>query len=105
MARWPRQAGERALVEHGGDQAHVLHHGDGVAVADRHAGRLLAAVLQGVEAVEGEVCHRAPRGVDPEDPARFLASIIGWSPHTPGVVGLVVRHDQATQQPHRATPA
>ena len=53
----PRQ---RALVEDGGHQAHVLHHGDGVAVADRHAGRLLAAVLQGEEAVEGEVGHPRP---------------------------------------------
>ena len=43
-----------------------------VAVADRHAGRLLAAVLQGVEPVEGQVCDGSPRGVDPEDSARFL---------------------------------
>jgi hypothetical protein len=66
------EAGELPLVEDRGDEAHVLHHGDDVAVADRHAGRLLAPVLEGVEAIEGQVCHRAPRGVDPEDSARFL---------------------------------
>jgi len=43
VAGQPRQ---RALVEDGGHQAHVLDHHDGVAVADRHASRLLAAVLQ-----------------------------------------------------------
>ena len=66
------EARELALVEDGGDQAHVLHDGDGVAVADRHAGRLLAPVLEGVEAVEGEVGDAPPRGVDPEDAAGFL---------------------------------
>ncbi len=68
----PAQAAELALVEDRGDETHVLHHGDDVAVAHRHAGRLLAAVLEGVEAVEDEVCHRAPRGIYPEDSARFL---------------------------------
>ncbi len=69
MAAQPR---ELAFVEHGGDEAHVLHDGDQVAVADRHARRLLAPVLEGVEPVEGEVCDIAPRGIDPEDAARFL---------------------------------
>jgi hypothetical protein len=41
----PLQAGELALVEDGGHQAHVLDHGDRVTVADRHARRLLAPVL------------------------------------------------------------
>ena len=63
---------ERALVEDGGDQAHVLDDGDGVAVAHRHAGRLLAAVLQGEETVEREVGHPHPGRVDPEDSAGFL---------------------------------
>ena len=66
------KAGELALVEHGGDEAHVLHHRDEVAVADGHAGRLLAAVLQCVEAVEGEMCHWPSRGEYPEDSTRFL---------------------------------
>ena len=44
----------------------------GLAVAHRHAGRLLAAVLQGEEAVEGEVGHPLPGRVDAEDTAGFL---------------------------------
>ena len=41
---------EPALVEHLRDETHVLDDRDRLAVADRDAGRLLAAVLQGVEA-------------------------------------------------------
>jgi len=66
------EAGEFALVEYGGDEAHVLHDRDEVAIADGHACGLLATMLEGEEAVEGEVCDRSPRGVDPEDSARFL---------------------------------
>ena len=40
---------EAALVEHLGDEAHVLDDGDGLAVAHRDAGRLLAPVLERVE--------------------------------------------------------
>jgi hypothetical protein len=49
------ERGDAPLVEHLGDQAHVLRHGDGLAVAHRDAGRLLAAMLQGIEAQIGEV--------------------------------------------------
>ena len=49
------ERGEAALVEHLRDQPHVLRHGDGLAVAHRDAGRLLAPVLEGVEAEVGEV--------------------------------------------------
>ena len=63
--------GERAVVEHVGHEAHVLDDGDRLAVADRHARRLLAAVLQGVEAEVGEVGDRLARGVDAEDAARL----------------------------------
>ena len=66
------EAGQGALVEHGGDETHVLHHGDGLAVAHRHAGRFLAPVLQGVEAVEGELGHRLTGGVDAEDATGFF---------------------------------
>ena len=41
---------EPALVEHLRDETHVLDDGDRLAVAHRDAGRLLASVLQGVEA-------------------------------------------------------
>ncbi len=44
------ERGEATLVEHLGDEPHVLDHGDRLAVADRDARRFLAAVLQGVEA-------------------------------------------------------
>ena len=64
------ERGETALVEHLGDEAHVLDDGDELAVAHRDAGRLLAPVLQGVEAEVGEVGHRLPGGVDAEDAAR-----------------------------------
>ena len=43
--------------------------------AHRHAGRLLAAVLQGEESVEGEVGHPRPGRVDPEDTAGFLHAL------------------------------
>ena len=56
----PGQARERPLVEDRGDQAHVLQTVIGLAVADRHAGRLLATVLEGVDAVEGELGHPRP---------------------------------------------
>ena len=65
------EAGEVALVEDVGDQAHVLDDHHLGAVADRHAGRLLAAVLQGVEAVEGQVGHLAGPAPDAEHPARL----------------------------------
>ena len=58
------QAGERRLVEDLGDQAHVLVDEDLPAVADRDAGRLLAAVLEGVETEVRSASrrpHPAPR--------------------------------------------
>jgi len=48
---------QRGLVENLRDQAHVLEHHDLVAVADRDPRRLLAAVLQRVEAEVGELGH------------------------------------------------
>ncbi len=90
------EAREGALVEHGRHQAHVLHDGDGVAVAHRHAGGLLAAVLQGEQPVEGQVGHPHSGRVDPEDTARFLhahhpafivAQACGADARTGGVTG------------------
>ena len=63
------QRGQRGLVEDLGDQAHVLVDHDPVAVADRDAGRLLAAVLQCVQAEVGELGDVLTRGPDAEDPA------------------------------------
>ena len=69
------QRGQAPVVEHVGDESHVLVDHDGLAVAHGHTGRLLATVLQGVQAEVGEVGHRLTRGVDPEDPARFLRGV------------------------------
>ena len=49
------ERGDAALVEHLGDETHVLRHGDGLAVAHRDAGRLLAPVLERIEAQIREV--------------------------------------------------
>ena len=61
---------EPALVEHLRDQAHVLRHRDGLAVAHRDAGRLLAPVLQRVEAQVGEVGDSLTRCVHAEHATR-----------------------------------
>ncbi len=63
------QALQGAIVEHRGHEAHVLHHHDVLAIRDRHTRGLLPTVLQGVEAVEGEVGYRAPGGEYAEDAA------------------------------------
>ena len=48
---------QHALVEDLGHQSHVLVHDDAGAVADGDPGRLLAPVLERVEAVVGELAH------------------------------------------------
>src|SRR5207344_3196670 len=72
------ERGDATLVEHLGDEAHVLRHGDGLAVAHRDAGRLLTAVLQCVEAQVGEVGDVLAGGIHAE--------------HTTGVADPVVVH-------------
>ncbi len=98
------QTGELALVEHGGHEAHVPHHGDEVAVADRHARRLLATVLEGEEPVEGQVCHGAPRGVDPEDSARFLGLHHRLVTARTGARRARQRRNGCTCSPNRSLP-
>src|SRR5439155_25840082 len=73
----PAQRGQVVVVEDVGDEAHVLLDYDPLAVADGHPRRLLAAVLKGVEAVEGEMRDRCARRVDAEDPARLPQLAIG----------------------------
>ena len=73
-------AGERrqgALVEDVGHQAHVLDHGDVDTVGHRHAGRLLPAVLQGVQAQVREVGDRLVGGMHAEDPTRLFQRVVG----------------------------
>ena len=70
------QRGQAALVEDLGDEAHVLHHGDRLAVAHGDAGRLLTAVLEGEKSEVGELGDRLARRVDAEDPAGLADAII-----------------------------
>src|SRR5258708_729786 len=60
---------EHGLVEDLRYQAHVLEHDDPGAVADREAGRLLAAMLQRVQAEVGKLGHVLARRPDTENPA------------------------------------
>jgi hypothetical protein len=67
---------ERGVVEDLRDQAHVLVDQDLAAVADRDAGRLLAAVLQRVETEVAELRHLFAGGPDPEDTASILGTLV-----------------------------
>ena len=62
--------------EHVGDETHVLVDGDHVAVADGHSGRLLPAMLQGVEAVKGQMGDRLARCVDAEDATSLFGGVV-----------------------------
>ncbi len=63
------ERGEATLVEHLRHEAHVLDHGDRLAVTRRDPGRLLAPVLERVEPEIGEVRDGLARRVHAEDPA------------------------------------
>ena len=72
------ERGERGLVEDLGDQPHVLVDEDLATVADRDPGRLLAAVLERVEAEVGELGDVLARRPDPEHAAVVLgAEVLG----------------------------
>ena len=73
VAVQPRQG---AVVEHAGDEALVLDDREQLAVADRHARGLLAAVLQGEQRQVGEVGHRLAGGVEGDDPTRLLGVVV-----------------------------
>ena len=75
-AMCPCSEPRRALVEDLGDQAHVLEDEDLAAVADRDAGGLLAAVLQGVEPEVGELGDLLAGGPDAEDAAGVLRALL-----------------------------
>ena len=70
------QGGQRALVEDLGHQPHVLVDEEALAVGRRDAGRLLPAVLEGVEAVVGELGDVLAGGPHPEDPAGVLRGLL-----------------------------
>src|SRR4029078_12683210 len=61
----PGEGGEGLVVEDVRNEAHVLHDGDRLSVAHRHARGLLATMLDRVEAEVGEVRHGLVRRVDP----------------------------------------
>ena len=72
----PFERREVTLVEHLRDEAHVLDHGDGLAVADGDTGRLLPAVLQRVQ-TEVRLVRDGLRGcVHPEHAARFAWMVV-----------------------------
>ena len=70
------EAREHLLVEHLADEAQVLDDRDLAVVAHGDAGALLAAVLQGVEAEEGQARDVAPRRVDAEDATAVVEAIV-----------------------------
>ena len=70
----PLEGVERGLVEDLRDQAHVLVDEDLPPVADRDAGRLLAAVLEGVEPEVGQLGDVLARRPDAEDPTHGAES-------------------------------
>ena len=67
---------ERRLVEDLRDQAHVLVDQDLAAVADRDAGGLLPAVLQGVQPEVGQLGDVLARGPDTEHAAGVLRALV-----------------------------
>src|SRR6185312_3992752 len=89
------QAVERRLVEDLGDQAEVLVDDERRTVADGDPGRLLAAVLQGVEAVVGELGDVLAGSPDAEHAALLPRwRLLGTSltlPAEPGRAGVTPR--------------
>ena len=92
------QAPERGLVEDGAHQAEVALHRHVAAVAHGDPRALLAAVLQGVERVEREPRHVAPRGHDAEDPALLLGAVVEHAGHLGGTARRLA-HDSASGSP------
>ena len=71
----PGERPQLLLVEHLGDQAELAQGGDVPALAGRDPGRLLAAVLERVEAEVGEAGDVAAGRVHAEDPALVARAI------------------------------
>jgi hypothetical protein len=76
------QGGELVVVEHMGNETHVLVDEQLLAVADGHARGLLAPMLEREEPVEGQERDGEPGSVDTEHTAGFLRSVVeGISRH------------------------
>ena len=95
MARCALQRVQRGLVEDLGDQAHVLVDQDLLAVADRDSRRLLAAVLQRVEAEVGELGDFLAGAQTPKTPHA------SWGPLSLGSRGRGSAGHHLVPQPHR----
>jgi hypothetical protein len=72
----PLQGVQGGLVKDLADQSEVLVDDERTAVADRDAGRLLAAVLQGVEAEVGQLRDLLAGSPDAEDTAGILRALV-----------------------------
>ena len=81
--------GERLLVEHLADQAEILEHQHLRAVGDGDARGFLAAVLQRVQAVVGELRHLFARRPDAEYAALFSGFVLRCSVCSPVTIGLL----------------
>ena len=77
--------GQRLLVEYLADQPEILEHQHLRTVGDGDAGGFLAAVLQRIQAVVGELGHFFARRPHPEYAALFAGFVIG----------LLAGHDRA----------
>ena len=66
------QCGQPVLVEHGGHQAHATVDPDPAGVAHGDTRGLLAAMLQRVQSLEGQVGNRVTRCIHPEYAARLF---------------------------------
>src|SRR5262249_25108612 len=96
-----------------GDKAHFLVNDDPPAIADRDSGRFLAAVLQRVQSVVGELGDVFSRGPDAKDaagvPRRAIRGIQGvrkapgWLSHPTSLIGQV--GGRYAERPDRAPPA
>jgi predicted metal-dependent phosphoesterase TrpH len=74
------QRGERTLVEHVGNEAHVTDDSDGFPVAHGHSGGFLPTMLQGVEPVIRQESNRTAGRVDTEDStgiSKLVAVLVG----------------------------
>ena len=92
------QRRERALVEHLGHQAHVLVDEQPLAVGGRDAGRLLPAVLQGVEPVVGELGDVLAGGPDAEDATGVLRPLLAGE-QVVGQASVSAWHDADSPTP------
>ena len=99
------RAAERAkgrLVEHVTDQSVVLDDRDLLILKGGHASRLLTAVLQRVERVVTERCHRPPRRHDPHDATGFFHSAFSYGLWAAANTGPV-SHSSRSQRPRLLT--